>query len=324
MSSVGDWEFPLSAQPKPEDYDYDLDRALSAVVGLHAIIPADAFTADTLGTERGGNGVFIGDGVVLTIGYLITEAESVWLTLANGRSIEGTVLGYDQETGFGLVQALARVDVAPLPLGNSAAISVGDTVVVAGAGGRRHSLAARVIARQEYTGYWEYMLDEAFFTAPSHPNWGGTAMIDAAGELVGLGSLQLQQATQSGSAENLNMMVPTDLLKPILNDLMTLGRPNHPPRPWLGFYASEVDDTVVIVGLSARGPAYKADLKSGDVVLAVGGSEVDSLSTLFRRIWALGHAGVTVPLTISRDGRVFEVHVASMDRNRLLKGPTLQ
>ncbi len=326
MSSVGDWEFPRSVQPKPERYAYDLERALDAVVSLHAIVPSDAFTAEILGTERAGNGVFIRDGVVLTIGYLITEADSVWLTLNNGRSVQGTVLAYDQETGFGLVQTLGRVDVEPLPLGNSADVRVGESVVIGGAGGRRHSLAARVAARQEYAGYWEYLIEDAFFTAPAHPNWGGTAMIGPAGELLGIGSLQLQQASErkGASAEHLNMIVPIDLLKPILNDLLTMGRPNHPPRPWLGLYASEAEEHVVIVGLAQRGPAQRADLRAGDIVLAVGGADVSSLGDLFRGIWATGSAGVDVPMTISREGDVFEVRVKSADRNRLLKGPTLQ
>jgi len=325
MASVGDWEFPRSFQPKAENYAYDLERALDAVVSLHAIVPSDAFTAEILGTERAGNGVFIRDGVVLTIGYLITEAETVWLTLNNGKSVQGTVLAYDQETGFGLVQALGRVGVDPLPIGSSADAKVGDPVVIGGAGGRRHSLVARVVARQEYAGYWEYLLDEAFFTAPAHPNWGGTAMIGPAGELLGIGSLQLQQASErKGAAEHLNMMVPIDLIKPILDSLLTTGRSPHPPRPWLGFYASEVENHIVIVGMSQKGPAAKADLRTGDVVVAVGGAEVDNLGDLFRRIWATGDAGVDVPMTISREGRVFDVHVASTDRNRLLKGPTLQ
>jgi S1-C subfamily serine protease len=323
MSSVGDWEFPRSVQPKPEDYRYDLEHALSAVVGLHAIVPPDAFTAETLGTERGGNGVFIRDGVVLTIGYLITEAESVWLTLSDGRAFPGTVLGYDQESGFGLVQALARIDVPTLPLGNSASVRIGESVVIGGAGGRKHSLAARVVAKQEYAGYWEYVLDEAIFTAPSHPNWGGTAMIGAAGELLGIGSLQLQQASE-GAAENLNMIVPIDLLKPILDDMIAVGRPRRPPRPWLGLYATETDDHVVIVGLAAKGPAQGADLRAGDVVLSVGGTPVNDLGNFFRRIWSLGQAGVEVPLTINRDGRTLQIRVTSSDRNRLLKGPTLQ
>jgi S1-C subfamily serine protease len=324
MPSGSDWEFPKSAQPKPEDYAYDLDRALNAVVGLHAIIPADGFTAETLGTERGGNGVFIRDGIVLTIGYLITEAKSVWLTMNDGRVVEGTVLAYDQETGFGLVQALARLNVPTLPLGNSDTAGVNDTVVIGGAGGRRHSLAAHVVARQEYAGYWEYVVDEAIFTAPSHPNWGGTAMIGNAGELLGIGSLQLQQATESRKAEHLNMVVPINLLKPILDDMIATGRPKHPPRPWLGFYATENDDQIVVVGLASRGPAQRADLQTGDVVLKVGNAEVDSLGGLFRSIWSLGPAGVDVPLTISREGRTMELHVASSDRARMLKGPTLQ
>ena len=324
MPSSSDWEFPKSAQPKPEDYAYDLERALSAVVGLHSIIPSDGFTAETLGTERAGNGIFIRDGIVLTIGYLITEAKSVWLTLNDGRAIEGAVLGYDQETGFGLVQALSRINVPALQFGDSSKAQVGDNVVIGGAGGRRHSLAAKVVARQEYAGYWEYVVDEAIFTAPSHPNWGGTAMIGAAGELLGVGSLQLQQASEKKKAEHLNMVVPINLLKPILDDMIMMGRPKHPPRPWLGFYATENEDQVVVVGLTERGPAARSDLQAGDVVLAVGGAEVDSLGGLFKRIWSLGSAGVEVPLTISREGRTMELRVPSSDRARMLKGPTLQ
>jgi len=211
-----------------------------------------------------------------------------------------------------------------LPLGNSGAARIGDAVVIGGAGGRRHSLAAHVVAKQEYTGYWEYLLDEAIFTEPAHPNWGGTAMIGADGELLGIGSLQLQQATSGGQAENLNMIVPIDLLKPILNDLVTTGRTQRPPRPWLGVYATESDGDVVIVGLATRGPAQRANLKAGDAVVAVAGSRVNSVASLFRRIWSLGNAGVEVPLTINRDGRTREVRVISSDRGRLLKGPTLQ
>src|SRR6202167_5625738 len=150
MPSVSDWKVPASAQPKPEDYGYDLERALTSVVGLRAAIPADAYTAETLGTERAGNGVFIGNGLVLTIGYLITEAQTIWLNLSDGRSVPGHVLGYDQETGFGLVQALAKLDMPSLEIGQSAAASVGERVVVAGAGGRPHSVAARIVAKQEF------------------------------------------------------------------------------------------------------------------------------------------------------------------------------
>jgi S1-C subfamily serine protease len=323
MPSPCDWKVPPAAQPKPEDYDFDLDRALGSVVGIRSVVPADAFSAETLGTERAGNGVLIReDGVVLTIGYLITEAESVWLTFSDGRAVQGHALGYDQETGFGLVQALARLDLPALSLGESSAVAIGERVVVGGAGGRHHSVAARIAARQEFAGYWEYVLDEAIFTAPAHPNWGGTAMIGPHGDLLGIGSLQLEQPGEKGS-QHLNMIVPIDLLKPILDDLLTLGRRNRPPRPWLGLYATEVNDRIVVVGLASRGPARKAELRTGDVVLAVGGTEVSDLAGLFRRIWSLGNAGVEVPLTVYRDGRTFDLKVPSADRRKFLKAPRL-
>jgi S1-C subfamily serine protease len=233
------------------------------------------------------------------------------------------VLAYDQETGFGLVQALARLGLPVLPLGQSRATKVGDAVVVAGAGGRKHSVVARIAAKQEFAGNWEYVLDEAIFTAPAHPFWGGTAMIGRAGELLGIGSLQVQQVRESGTPEPLNMIVPIDILKPILDDLVTLGRPNHPPRPWLGLNATEIDDKIVIARLSTGGPARRANLRTGDIVLAVADREVSDLAGFFRRVWSLGKAGVEVPLTIYRDGRTFEARVTSGDRNRFLKGPSL-
>ena len=320
---MSNWKIPASVQPKPQDYGYDLEQALGAVVGLRTIIPADAFTAETLGTERAGNGVLIRDDVVLTIGYLITEAQTIWLSLIDGRVVPGHVLAYDQATGFGLVQALARLDLPALPLGQSSAAKLDDPVVVIGAGGRTRSVAARIVAKQEFAGYWEYVLDEAIFTAPAHPHWGGTAVVGAAGDLIGIGSLQVEGMVKGGKTEPLNMVVPIDLLKPILDDLLTMGRANHPPRPWLGIYATAMEEKVVIVGLADDGPAERANLRTGDVVLAVAGTEVNELPDLFRRIWSLGNAGVEVPLTIDRDGRTLDLRVASGDRNRFLKGPSL-
>jgi S1-C subfamily serine protease len=324
MPSLSDWKISAAAQPKADDYSYDLEHTLSSVVGLHTTIPADAFTAETLGTERAGNGVFIrGNGLVLTVGYLITEAETIWITLGDGRSVPGHVLGYDQETGFGLVQALAKLDVPVLEIGQSANAAIGERVVVGGFGGRQRSVAARIVAKQEFAGYWEYVLDEAIFTAPSHPNWGGTALIGPAGELLGIGSLQLQHAAERGQTQNINMIVPIDLLEPIIDDLLKFGRRNAPPRPWLGLYATEVENRLVIVGLADRGPARKADLKTGDIILSVAGKDVRDLASFFRLIWAQGQAGVDVPITIYRDGETMDVRVKSSERNKFLKGPSL-
>lgn len=319
-----EWEITEEAQPRSGDYAYDLGRALSSVVSLTARISADAFTADTLGTERAGNGVVIRDtGVVVTIGYLITEADEIWLSTNEGRVVQGHVIGYDQATGFGLVQALGKLDVSALTIGDSHAASLGERVVVAGAGGRRRSMAARIVARQEFAGYWEYLLDEALFTAPAHPHWGGAALIGRDGELLGIGSLQLHQRLPDGRVLPLNMVVPIELLPPIIDDLMTLGRVNRPPRPWLGLYGAEVDGRVMVAGIAGRGPARRAGLREGDALVAVAGEPVRDLAGFFRRVWALGNAGVDVPLTVDREGDVFDLRVTSSDRQRMLKAARL-
>ncbi|QQO15576.1 serine protease [Bradyrhizobium diazoefficiens] len=322
MPALTEWRVPPANQPRASDYGFDLDRALGSVVGLHAIIPPDAFSAETLGTERAGNGVVIDNGLVLTIGYLITEAESVWLHLADGRVVEGHALGFDSVTGFGLVQALGDLGVEPLPLGSSADTRIGDRVVVGGAGGRTRSVASQIVAKQEFAGYWEYLLDEAIFTYPAHPNWGGTALLNERGELIGIGSLQLERE-RDGKAEHVNMIVPIDLLKPILDDLRRFGRVNKPARPWLGLFSTEIDDRVLVIGISANGPAARAELKTGDVILAVDGEKVTSQTEFYKKMWALGAAGVDVPLTVHHEGVTFDVTVTSTDRFKLLKAPQL-
>ena len=322
MASLIEWKVPQAVQPRAEDYAYDLERALSSVVGLHSLIPADAFTADTLGAERAGNGVLIDDGLVLTIGYLITEAETVWLHLADGNVVQGHALGFDQETGFGLVQALGKIDFPSLEIGSSEAAEIGERIVVGGAGGRTRSLAGRIAAKQEFAGYWEYVLDEAIFTYPAHPNWGGTALISGAGKLIGIGSLQLERARE-GKNEHLNMIVPIDLLLPVLEDLRKFGRVNRPVRPWLGLYSTEIEDKIVVVGIAPKGPAARAEIKTGDVVVAVKGDRISTLAGFYRKVWSLGRAGVEVPLTLYREGVTFDVRVNSSDRSKFLKGPRL-
>src|SRR5438132_2667434 len=282
MPSLTEWRVPPAYQPRSGDYSFDLDKALSSVVGLHSIIPADAFSAETLGTERAGNGVVIDNGLVLTIGYLITEAEAVWLHRGDGSVVEGHALGFDFESGFGLVQALGDLDLAPLPLGSSAATQIGDRVVVGGAGGRTRSVASQIAAKQEFAGYWEYMLAEAIFTHPAHPNWGGAALISSRGELIGIGSLQLERERE-GKAEHVNMIVPIDLLKPVIDDLRKCGRVNKPSLPVLGRFSTEIDNRVVVGGIGSKGPAPRPDVKTGDLSLAVNGDKITSQTGSYRK-----------------------------------------
>jgi S1-C subfamily serine protease len=299
-----------------------IEPILRSIVALRSSIPEDAFTAGTLGTQREGSGVVIRDGgLVLTIGYLITEAEEVWLTTGDGRVVPGHALAYDQETGFGLVQALAKLDLPALAFGDAAGAKIGDAVMLADGTGR--SVEADIVARQEFAGYWEYLLDDAIFTAPAHPSWGGAALVDADGKLLGIGSLRLQMS-RSGEIADINMVVPIDLLPPILDDLVKRGRVDKPPRPWLGAFSAESNGEVVVMSVSEDGPADRAGMRQGDVISDVRDSEVEGLSDFYRKLWASGPAGAEVPMRIVRDGRETWLRVKTADRSSFLRKPHLQ
>ena len=303
---------------------FDLDRALESVVTIQSSIPEDAYTAQTLGEQRTGSGVVIREsGLVLTIGYLITEADTIWIAWADGRVIPGHALAVDPESGFGLVQALDRLDCPALELGRSAGVRIGDPVVVAAGGGTK-PVHASIVGKQEFAGYWEYFLDEALFTAPAHPFWGGAGAIGSDGRLIGIGSLHIEQPTVPGGPRDINMIVPIDLLAPILGDLLTYGRVNKPARPWLGIFSAESDDEVVVAAVAERGPAAAAGVKRGDILSGVRGVEIADLGDFYRKVWSCGEAGVDVPIEVVRDGRTLGLTVKSIDRSRLLKRPRLQ
>ena len=323
MSDVEEWSFPESLQPEAGDFNFDLEKVFNSVVSVRTEIPDDAFTASILGTERVGNGVIISDnGVVLTIGYLITEAETIWLTTNEGNVVPGYPLGYDQATGFGLIQPLGKLDAPKITRGSTSNCSPGDNVLFVGHGGRQHALRASLVDKREFAGYWEYVLDEALFIAPAHPQWGGAALVGNDGRLLGIGSLLVQEAVDGQTVQG-NMIVPIDLLEPILDNMLTTGRSGIPPRPWLGMYTTESGKNLVVGGVAENGPAANAGVRQGDLVLEVGGKRINSLAQLFRTAWSMGPAGTMIPLTIAREGDVLRFEIKSADRNDFLKKPPL-
>ncbi|HEX4884200.1 MAG TPA: S1C family serine protease, partial [Casimicrobiaceae bacterium] len=249
MPASDPWAFPPELQPRPDELDFDLGAAFEAIVSVHAEIPEDAFTAGILGTERSGTGVAIrDDGLVLTIGYLVTEAETIWLTDNRARAVPGYPLAVDFATGLALVQPLERLDAKPLPRGSASALQPGDAVTVLARGGITHALSAEIYAKREFAGYWEYLLDEALFTTPLHPEWSGAALLDERGRLAGIGSLFLQETSGDDEVRG-NMFVPIDALAPIEDDLVAYGRARRPARPWLGFYVGYSDGRLAVQGL---------------------------------------------------------------------------
>jgi len=300
----------------------DVNAVKKSMVAVRTSIPDDAFTARSLGTVREGSGVVIrDDGLVLTIGYLITEAEEVWLTRPDGTVIPGHALAYDQETGLGLIQALGALDCPALTLGDASKTRVGDPVVFADGFGRL--VETKIVAKREFAGYWEYLLEEAIFVSPAHPSWGGAAIVGQDGKLLGIGSLKLVMS-RNGESSDINMIVPINLLPPILDDLLTLGRVNKPPRPWLGAFTAESNGDVVVMSVAADGPAAQAGLRGGDVIAEVRDGEISSLADFYRKVWTSGQAGSEIPVRILRDGREVWLRVRSADRDTFLKKPQLQ
>ncbi|WP_051340159.1 S1C family serine protease [Azospirillum halopraeferens] len=297
----------------------DPERLLAAVVRVEAEIPGDAQSARTLGTDRTGTGVAIdGDGLIVTIGYTVMEAASITVTTQTGRRHPAELVAYDQASGFGLLRAGFGFDAPPLPLGDSAAAGEGTPVLVLSRGGAHAAMPAMVVSRREFAGYWEYLLDNAIFTAPPHPAFNGAALVDGSGRLVGIGSLIVGEAVP-GRAVPGNMFVPVSELTPILGDLLAFGQRQDPPRPWLGVSLREERDWLLVERVTANGPAHAAGLRAGDRIVGIGGRSAGKLAGFYRTLWDLGPAGVAVPLTVLRGTAVVPLTVESADRLRHMR-----
>lgn len=292
----------------------DARETLSAIVRVRTKIVPNARSVQTLGAQREGSGVLIRDGYVATIGYLVIEAESVEVTGTDGKAVPAALAGYDHASGFGLLKLLAPLAGKPLPLGDSRALAEREPVMAASYGGGDGVSLVYVVSRRPFSGSWEYLLDSAIFTYPPVMNWSGASLISAKGELLGLGSLIVGDSAGAGTQSPGNMFVPVDLLLPILEDLIARGQRVGPLRPWLGVNAEEMRGRLFVTRVSPEGPADKAGLKSGDILVGVGGEEVSSLADFYRKVWARGAAGVEVPLRVLQGVQVKELTVRSIDR----------
>jgi S1-C subfamily serine protease len=297
----------------------DVAAMIQSVVGVKAVIPLNARTAESLGTERLGSGIVIdSNGLIVTIGYLVMEASSVEVRTADGKVHPADIVAYDQASGFGLLRGQYGFKAKPMRLGRSAEVKVGDPLLALSHGGPEAVRATLLVSKREFAGYWEYLLDEALFTSPPIMDFGGAALVSPKGELIGVGSLFVHDAAPPLVAPG-NMFIPVDVLRPILGDLIALGRPATPPHPWLGLTTHEEGDRLVIGKVTPDSPAATAGLRTNDTIVGVAGQPVTRLADFYRTIWALGDAGVRVPLDIRRGDQVESVSVVSMDRYRHLR-----
>ena len=295
-----------------------IEELVSAVVRIKTYINPDGQTVQSLGREREGSGIVIDeDGLILTIGYLMVEAHTAEVTINGGRTVAAAVVGYDHETGFGILRTLQPLKIKPLAFGRSADVSVNDPVLIASGGGPDMIGPARVAAKREFAGSWEYLLDEAIFTAPPHPAWSGAALISREGKLLGVGSLIVGDA--GGDGKPGNMFVPIERLPPILGDLIADGHVAGPGRPWLGVAAEDVRGRLIVSRVTPDSPAEKAGIRKGDEIVGVGGEAARSLPDFYRKIWATGSAGATVPLDVEQGGGRRRIDVKSINRLDNLK-----
>ena len=287
---------------------------LTSVVRIKTYINPDGRTVDNLGSERDGSGIVIDDaGLILTIGYLMVEAHAAEAITNDGRRIPATVVGYDNDTGFGLLKAVAPLKVRAMPIGKSDDLKVGEPVLAASFGGRDGIAPAFVVSRREFAGPWEYLIDGAIYTAPAHSHWSGAALITREGKLVGVGSLIVGDAPGNGGGTAGNLYVPTDLLMPILADLIADGATSN-PKPWIGLNTQPSKDGLVISRVTPSSPADKAGLRRGDLITNIGGDTPKTLPDFYRKLWSLGSAGATVPLDVQRDGQKQHFDVQSINR----------
>ena len=306
---------PATLSQAPAETGIDAERLYAALVRVQAIAVPGARSGATLGREREGTGTVIGnDGLILTIGYLIVEADNIKVTDAKGRSYPARVLGYDHATGLGLLKTTVPFKIAPVPLGNSSKLGDREPVLIAGWGGIPDTALAYVVSRRPFSGNWEYMLDEAIFTSPPTTGWSGAALVDRKGTIVGVGSLVVREATAEDPRLPGNMFVPIDALKPILDDMVRTGRRKEAPRPWLGLAADELQGRLIVTRVSPDGPAEIAGMKKGDIILGVGADAVSSQPDFYRKLWNHTRAGDVIPLRVLQGAEVRELKVKSIDR----------
>jgi S1-C subfamily serine protease len=297
-----------------------VEDLVAAVVRIKTFINPDGRSVANLGRERDGSGILIDEnGLVLTIGYLMVEAHAAEVITNAGRTVPAAVVGYDHETGFGLLRTIEPLKLKALPIGNAADLKEGDPALVASFGGLGMVAPVRVVSRRVFAGSWEYMIERAIFTSPPHPAWSGAALISRDAKLVGVGSLIVGDSTGNKDTSPGNMFVPIDGLMPILGDLLANGRVSGPGKPWLGVNTDEVGGRLMVSRVTAASPAEKAGIKRGDLVVGIGGEATTTLPDFYKKLWSLGPAGVSVPLDVIQGGDTRRIDIPSAHRLDHLK-----
>ena len=285
-----------------------------SVVDIYAKIPPEARTASSLGQERAGTGVVIDGGYILTIGYLVIEASEIKIGLSNGQTVPGTLVGCDHTTGFGILKSVVPIALTELTLGDSDKIQVDESLLILPSPQQGFSSLAQMVSRRPFAGWWEYYLEDSIYTFPTNQAWAGAPLVNAEGEILGIGSLFVADAVSQGVMSPGNLFVPINLLKPILAELTEFGRRKTNIKPYLGLSSDDSSGQVVITRVNEGGPSDKVGILAQDIITHVNQTPVTTLKDFYEAVWGSGESGSIVSLEISRAGQDMSVRVQTVDR----------
>jgi len=299
----------------------DILNIYKSVVKIDSIIPPEARTAQSLGTVRGGNGVVIDDKHILTIGYIVVEAETITITLPDGKKFPGELIGYDHTTGFGILRTIIQSDLTPLKIGDSDQLTKEDFLYVLPYLTEGRPSAVKMVSRRSFAGWWEYFLDKPIYTYPANSSFAGSALINEYGEVLGIGSLYVGDAAATGISSPGNMFVPINDLKPILDDLIENGRRTKDIKPYMGLTSSDNTGEVKITRVNDNGPAAKAGFSVNDTILAVNNEKINNIEDFYKVVWSFGGPGTKLQFDIERNQKKLNIELTTMDRNDFFVKP---
>ena len=299
----------------------EVKKLYESIVRIYSIVPPDARTANSLGTERRGSGVIIDDKHILTIGYIVVEADTINIGLPGGKTVPGELVGYDHTSGFGILRTINSTKLNPLKLGDSDEIKVDELLFVMPYPDQGQASAANAVSRRSFAGWWEYYLDKPIYTFPMNYSWAGTPLINQQGEILGIGSLFVSESLSPGVSSPGNLFVPINDLKPILKDLIDNGRRTKNIKPYMGLSSEDSTGKVSVTRVNENGPAAKAGIMPNDVILSVNGKDVRNMTEFYKTVWGLGGPGTVLKLDIDRNEQRLSFELTTMDRNDFFVKP---
>jgi len=290
-----------------------IEQFYESIVSVRSIVPSEARTAASLGVEREGNGVAIDEKHILTIGYIVIESESIEIGLPDGRRLPAKLVGYDHTTGFGIIKSIVPLKMPSLKLGDSDNIDSEQDLLILPSPNRGAGSIVRSVSRRPFTGWWEYFVENPIYTTPSNGLWAGAPILNNNGEILGIGSLFVSESVP-GIFSPGNMSVPINLLKPILEDLISSGRRKSKIQPYLGISSDDSNNQIIVTRISDGGPAFQAGIRPQDIIVTINGSQVSDLKSFYQKLWKSGEAGITIELSVLRRGTIMNFSVKTVDR----------